>query len=168
MPKRIQIVDENDQLIGSAARDEIWAKGLYHRTIHIIIRDENGRILLQKRSSQKKLYPNRWTSAVSGHVDEGETYEVSASRELTEEIGINIPLKYLGKFTFNHKTGDKILNQFNGIFQGEIRHTTTFTLAPEEVSETQWFSQEQLSQAISNHPENFTPAALAVIRQFIL
>jgi isopentenyl-diphosphate delta-isomerase type 1 len=168
MSERIQIVDKNDQIIGSATREEAWAKGLYHRTIHIIIRDDNGKVLLQKRSSQKKLYPDRWTSAVSGHVDEGETSELSASRELIEEIGIDIPLEYLGKFTFNHKDGDKIINQFNRVFQGEVSPTTAFTLEPEEVSDTKWFSQKQLANAIADNPENFTPAALETIRQFIL
>jgi len=168
MSEKVQIVDENDQAIGSATREETWAKGLYHQTIHIIITDKAGNILLQKRSSQKKLYPNRWTNAVSGHVDEGETYETSASRELLEEIGISIPLKYLGKFVFHHEGDGKIINQFNGVFRGEIPHETSLVLAPEEVSETKWFTKDELAHKITTKPNDLTPAAQEVIRRFIL
>lgn len=167
MPEKVQIVDENDQPIGSATREAVWTKGLYHQTIHIIIHDEHGNILLQKRSPQKRLYPNRWTSAVSGHVDEGETYKTSASRELVEEIGISIPLKYLGKFVFHHQGDGKLINQFNSVFRGEIPHTTPLVLAPEEISEAKWFTRDELANKIAGTPDDFTPAAREVIRRFI-
>jgi isopentenyl-diphosphate Delta-isomerase len=168
MIAKVQIVNENDQPIGGATREETWTKGLYHQTIHIIITDEAGNILLQKRSPQKNLYPNRWTNAVSGHVDEGETYEMSASRELSEEIGISTPLKYLGKFVFHHQGDGKIINQFNGVFRGEISHDTPLVLAPEEVSETRWFTHDELASKIAGTPDNLTPVAQEVIRRFIL
>ena len=72
MPERIQIVDEKDQPIGASTRQEAWASGSYYRLVQIILRDKEGNFLLQKRSPKKALYPNRWTNAASGHVDEGD------------------------------------------------------------------------------------------------
>jgi isopentenyl-diphosphate delta-isomerase len=71
--------------IGGSTRQEAWANGSYYRLVQIVLRDEDGNFLLQKRSSLKALFPNCWTNAASGHVDEGETYEISAPRELVEE-----------------------------------------------------------------------------------
>jgi isopentenyl-diphosphate delta-isomerase len=168
MSRRIQIVNENDQPIGSATREEAWSKGLYHRSVHIIIQDEKRNILLQKRSSQKTLYPSKLTNAATGHVDEGETFEESASRELVEEIGINIPLEHLGKFAFHHQDNDRIINHFNGVFLGKISRTTPLKLSPNEVSGTKWFTRNELAESIASHPERFTPIAVEVIRRFIL
>ena len=82
MPERIQIVDKNDQPIGTSTRQEAWANGSYYRLVQIVLRDEEGNFLLQKRSMTKSLYPGRWTNAASGHVDEDETYQIAAPREL--------------------------------------------------------------------------------------
>jgi isopentenyldiphosphate isomerase len=88
MAKDIQIVDENDEPIGATSSQEARDKGLYHRIARVILKDENGRILSQRRSATKSLYANLWTDSASGHVDEGESYEVAIKRELLEETGI--------------------------------------------------------------------------------
>ncbi len=166
MPERIQIVDENDQPIGASTRQEAWANGSFYRLVQIVIRDENGNFLFQKRSLKKPLYPGRWTNAASGHVDEGETYETSAPRELVEEIGIKAPLSFVGKFLVQKTMEDKVINQFNGVFEGRIAHDTTFTLEPEEVSEVHWFTPEELRKSMTENPDDFTPAAITAFMKF--
>lgn len=166
MPERIQIVDENDQPIGASTRQEAWANGSYYRLVQIILRDEKGNFLLQKRSPQKALYPGCWTNAASGHVDEGETYEASAPRELQEEVGISVPLRYLGKILIQLKEDGRTINQFNGVFIGEIPHDTQFDLQPEEVSEVRWFTLQELKEAIASQPKNFTPAMVRAVEEF--
>jgi isopentenyl-diphosphate delta-isomerase len=166
MTEKIQIVDENDQPVGYATRQEAMAKGLYYRLAQIILEDENGTLLLQKRSPKKALYPNRWTNAASGHVDEGETYEIAAPRELKEEIGITVPLEYVGKFLIQRKEGDKTINQFNGVFKGHVPHDTPFRLEPEEVSEVRWFTVDELREKVASNPELFTPAMARVVQEF--
>lgn len=166
MPERIQIVDENDQPIGASTRQEAWASGSYYRLVQIVLRDEDGNFLLQKRSMAKSLYPGRWTNAASGHVDEGETYETSAPRELNEEIGIDTPLTFIGKFLVRKTMGDKIINQFNGIFEGQIPRDTKFALQSEEVSEVRWFTPEELQKNIADNPEDFTPAMVKAVKEF--
>lgn len=166
MPERIQIVDENDQPIGASTRQEAWANGSYYRLVQIVLRDEKGNFLLQKRSLKKSLYPGRWTNAASGHVDEGETYETSAPRELVEEIGIETPLSFVGKFLVQKTQDDKIINQFNGVFEGRIASNASFKLQPEEVSEVRWFTLQELHEMIVTNPEAFTPAVATALKKF--
>lgn len=168
MPERIQIVDENDRPIGATTRQEAWASGLYYRLVQIVLRDEDGNFLLQKRSMEKPLYPGRWTNAASGHVDEGETYETSAPCELNEEIGVDAPLTFIGKFLVQKTMDDKIINQFNSVFEGQIPRDTKFALQPEEVSEVRWFTPEELQKNIADSPENFTPAIVKAVEEFYL
>jgi len=47
----------------------------------------NGTVLLARRSSDRRVYPDRW-SLPGGHVEEGEDAETAMRRELIEEIGV--------------------------------------------------------------------------------
>lgn len=87
MPK-VTIVNNQDEVIGAAEKSEAFAKGLIRRTARILIVDQDGRVFLQKRGPNKFPFPNRWTESAGGHVDEGESYEQVAHRELEEEIGL--------------------------------------------------------------------------------
>jgi len=72
-----------------------------HRVVHIIIYDDDGRILAQKRSLQKDIQPGKWDTSVGGHVDPGELVLQSALRECEEEIGISNPeLEKLYEYTW--------------------------------------------------------------------
>jgi isopentenyldiphosphate isomerase len=109
----VDIVDENDAVIGRATRQEAHDRGLLHRAVHVLIFDRDGKLILQKRAEDPegtRFNPNRWTSSVSGHVTAGDTYDATAQREVTEELKLPIPpsLKYIGKVrnsTANRKTG---------------------------------------------------------------
>ncbi len=46
-----------------------------------------GRLLLGKRSAQRRAYPGVW-DVPGGHVEAGETAEQALARELREEIGV--------------------------------------------------------------------------------
>lgn len=101
MSQLYDIVDENDQVIGQTNGDELHRRGLIHRGINVIFYTKTGNIVLQKRSSSKKTFPNKLDVTVGGHVDSGETYEQSAIREIFEETGLRInpnDLQFLLKF----------------------------------------------------------------------
>ena len=61
----------------------------YHKAVWIWIINENGELLVQKRSSLKKNFPNKWDMPSAGHVDAGETLLQACVRETKEELGID-------------------------------------------------------------------------------
>mgnify|MGYP001595519605 CR=1 FL=1 len=93
------LVNEDDKVIGRALRKEVHCdKFLIHRSVTVLV-FINGQLLLQKRSRTKDTYPFYWTSSCSGHVTAGDSYEETAKRELSEELGLKIKgrLTFLGK-----------------------------------------------------------------------
>ncbi len=158
MSERIQFVDNNDQIIGAGTREEAWANGYYQRLAIILLTDGQGNVLLQKRDHAKKIYPDRWTATASGHVDEGETYEIAAARELEEEMGIVAEVAYLGKFRTEEKLGEKDARMFNAVFTGTIARDTVITIEKKEVNEARWFNVRELQADLSLHPDAYTPS----------
>lgn len=87
------VVDKNDKIIGYRTRYECHHnKQLIHRVTAVAVFNDQGQILLQKRSKNKDVNPGLYTLSVSGHVSKGESYKQAAQRELREELGIQSPL----------------------------------------------------------------------------
>ena len=83
------VVNERDEVIGQATRQEVHRLGLLHRAVHVLVFNSSGQVFLQKRSLKKDRQPGVWDSSASGHVDRGEDYDACAARELREEIGLD-------------------------------------------------------------------------------
>jgi len=166
MSERIIFVDENDDPIGAGNREEAWSRGVYLRVARVILFDEQGRILSQRRSHQKKSYANRWTDSASGHVEEGESYELAIARELKEELGITTPLRFVGKFASQDAMGDKMIAEYNAVFEGHIRYSLPLRLQRSEVSDTTWYDLDVLKRLIMEQPDNFVTAFRELITRY--
>lgn len=108
---KLNIVDEDDQVIGEETRENIHKNGLLHREIHVWIFNDKGEILFQKRSENKDVFPGLLDASVGGHVEIGDTYDETAVKELEEETGIKadkkdlILIKKLRRRGFSDKNG---------------------------------------------------------------
>lgn len=68
------------------------------RTCACAILLKDGRLLLGKRASHRKAYPDKW-DLIGGRVEDGEVMEDALARELHEELGIAPPgSESLGSF----------------------------------------------------------------------
>lgn len=147
----IQIVDERDTPLRGASMDEAHAQGLIHRVAYVLIEDDRGNILLQKRSRNVAVYPDCWDVSASGHVDEGESYEQAAYRELAEEIGLTgYTLKKLGVAYDDTTVGARHLKRFCATFKTQIPADAIFNLAAQEVSEVRWFSLAEINHLLAD------------------
>lgn len=152
----VQLVDANDHPIGGASKPDIFKNALLHRIARVMLFDESGMVLIQKRLPGKALFPNCWDNSAAGHVDEGEDYLEAAKRELMEELGIETELKEASYYRAYSEDRDHKLDRFTKIFTGTIPHDSQFNLQPDEVSETKWVSVDQLLELVSSQPQNAT------------
>jgi 8-oxo-dGTP pyrophosphatase MutT (NUDIX family) len=56
------------------------------RCVGALVIDDDGRIFVQRRSPDRRLFPNSW-DIVGGHVKQDETLEAALAREIKEETG---------------------------------------------------------------------------------
>ena len=121
---------------------------------------------IPRNSQQKKKNPGRYTYAATGHVDEGESYDEAAVRELKEEVGIDAHLTLIDKSLY---MSDEINSKvYIAIYSGEIPHDIQLTLDPEEVSATRWFTETELAEAVSKTPEQFSPNMVKTFKKIFL
>ena len=163
------VVDSNDNVIASLPRSEVHARRLMHRASHVLIFadfPEGRKILLQKRSASKDLYPNRYTTSCSGHVDSGETYDIAAVRELSEETGLHVSidaLKYLFKIPPCPETGW----EFTAVYEMFVPPTQKFEFPPDEVAALEWVSIPEFEKMIASTPEAITPSFITVYKKTV-
>src|SRR5680860_1615608 len=84
----VDVVDEDDRVVGYAARAEVRAKKLLHRGATILCRNSQGDIYVHRRTDDKDVFPGMYDACLGGMVGRGESYEAAARRELAEELGI--------------------------------------------------------------------------------
>ena len=132
----LDIVDTRDRVLGSLSRGEIHRKGLMHRSVHVLVFDGGGSILLQKRSMEKDQCAGMWDSSCAGHVEAGQEYEITATRELQEELGIapSGELKLLFKMSPTVSNGQEFAMVYS------MMHEGPFVAAPDEIDELRWYT----------------------------
>ena len=166
---RIQVVDEDDNVVGSATFDEVWGKGLKHRIVRVMVEDPEGKVLLQKRLPTQDLYPGRWDCSAGGHVDDGDNYLSAAKRELHEEVGLsNVGLEELGSYQTNKHFEWRKLNRFNKVYKVIVPRDTHFTPQPSEVETVQWFSVEEVKNLVHLHPDKVTDGLIEAVERYYL
>ena len=150
MKEYLDIVDKNGNPTGETVeRTFAHANGIWLRNSHVwLLREKNGKvqILLQKRVMTKDSFPGCYDISSAGHIPAGDDYEISALRELKEELGIDAEADAL------INCGNRIII-WDDNFNGEPYHDRQisrifamwtdldeddFTLQPEEVDSVMW------------------------------
>ena len=128
--------DEYMNFIKAEEIDTVHSLGLWHKTVHCWLYDDNGKIYFQIRKSSQKLY-----TTVSGHVKAGETIKQAFAREVREELGVNINLEDAELIEINAWRMDKIKNgkpfidrAFAHVYLSKIATNTDFHIGLDEVS----------------------------------
>lgn len=116
--EQLEIVNENDEVIGLETRAKIHKDGLLHREIHIWFITPKSEIIFQHRAKDNDTYPNKLDATVGGHVEPKMSYEETAIKECKEETGIDIDL---GKLIFLVKMRKKSFDEATGLTNNTIR-----------------------------------------------
>lgn len=155
----LDIVDEQNNVVGQATRGECYQKGLLHRAVNIFIFNSQGEVFLQKRSEQKLIYPGRFDISASEHVKPGESYQEAAKRGLQEELGIEVnptKIRPVHNLRYPYKNGSLIMDDnelvetYKAVYDGKFQLDTT------EVSGGSFLSKDKVEQMIKENSHQFT------------
>ena len=153
----LDIVDANDSVVGSRTRGETHQLRLMHRSVHVLVFNSSGDLLLQKRSMLKDECPGMWDSSCAGHVESGQTYNETAPRELQEELGFEAKSSLEPLFKM-HPT-DQNGREFAMVYQTEF--DGPFSVAEDEIDEVQWFAPDQVDQWVATCADGSAEVPLA-------
>jgi len=157
----LAVVDEHDVILEHRPRHEIHAQGLRHRAVHILIFDDQGRLLLQKRSMKKDLNKGLWDTSAAGHVDQGESYDTCAPRELREELNVTAPLTPLFKLSATPALGMEFIKVYH------CQHNGPFEFATEEIDEIRWSSRDEINRRVTENDATLTETFKIIWRRYL-
>jgi len=159
MEEYVILVDENDNPIGKEEKVKCHLpNGKLHRAFTALIFNNEGKLLLTKRSEGKMLWPNDWDGTVASHPRESETYESSAERRMPEEIGIMCKMNYVNKFEYHVPYKDiGSENEICGTLIGTIDSFDESSMIKDEISEIKWISPDELKNELEHNRDVYCP-----------
>ena len=164
MTETLDLVDEKDEVIGTASREECHEKKLRHRGVQVFIMNEEGDLFLQKRSNKKDIFPGLSEGGITGHVQSGETYKEAAIRELKEELGIEAKeqdLKEMFDFKMLFENEHELVKSFMLEYDGQIK------IDNDEVVSGKFYSIDEIRNMIKEDEKEFSPAFLIGFDKFM-
>jgi isopentenyl-diphosphate delta-isomerase len=151
------LVDERDREVGTLSKADCHSgAGVLHRAFSLFVFDGAGKLLLQRRGPDKRLWPGFWSNSCCSHPRAGETMEQATHRRLLEELGMRSPLRYLYKFRYHARYGEagserELCWVYAGVSDAEVRANAN------EISDWRWVTHDQLDSEIAQGPDAFTP-----------
>ena len=160
---KIQIVDENDNLIGFKERNEIdYQKDIY-RVSALWITNSNDEILLAQRKLTKDNDPGMWGPAVAGTLEDGETYESNIYKEAKEEIGLTGVIFEKGPKCRIREPKNYFGQWFLVCVNKKIED---FKIQENEVEKITWIPKNEFIKEIQTQPEKYISSMPEIIKLF--
>lgn len=157
MAEYFDILDENGNKTGERKlRSEVHRDGDWHRAVHIWIINQNGEVLLQRRSPNKDSNPNMLDISCAGHLSAGDESLEGALRELKEELNLDVKSEEL-RFIKTTKRSSRytetfINNEFDDMYILRTNKTVAdMKMQEEEVSGLFFVPYKEFKKMVINH-----------------
>jgi isopentenyl-diphosphate delta-isomerase len=152
------LVDEHDRRLGHLSKSLCHeGRGVLHRAFSLLIFNCRAELLVQQRSTAKRLWPLYWSNSVCSHPRRAETMDAATRRRLSEELGISCDLKFLFKFQYHAQfdaTGAE--HELCSVFIG--RSDAAPAVNPDEIADWRWIKPEVLQRELeSAESTRYTP-----------
>lgn len=165
MEEILYVVDDKDQFVRKVSRKEVIENALIHRTARVIIFNNKGLFLVQKRSMRKDMYPGYWDIGMAGTVIENDGYVGTALRELMEELDIigvsNIQLMHSFLFKIKYRSSENNVN----CKVYKLNYDGKLIVQKEEIDDVKFMTLDNLKKLITK--ENFHPVGKIVLEKYL-
>lgn len=118
----LPIVNERGNLVGRTMRWQCHnGNKILHPVVHLHIFNSKGELFLQKRPAWKKIQPDKWDTAVGGHIQLLESKEDALMRETEEELGIkNFKPTFIKSYIWESAAEKELVYVYKTIYDKEI------------------------------------------------
>jgi isopentenyl-diphosphate Delta-isomerase len=147
----VDVVDSHDHPMGVVARREVLPLKAGFRVAHDLIFNSHGDLLVQQLSEGRARHPGQWGSSVAAYLFSGESYEEAARRRLREELGISIPLNFIGKTSMDDDGSRKFIGVFTGSANGPFRYDR------QHIAALEFLPVRKIQQLMGETVRLFTP-----------
>lgn len=151
------LVDADDEIIGYRSKGDCHdGEGILHRAFSVFLFNDQGHVLLQQRSADKRLWPLYWSNSVCSHPRRGESLEYATGRRMKEELGCRSTLEPVYKFQYQARYSELgSENELCSVYLGRVE--SELAINPTEIADWRFVSVEDLDQELAAHPDRFTP-----------
>jgi isopentenyl-diphosphate Delta-isomerase len=163
----VELVDGAGNPIGAGTVAQAHtAPGQLHRAFSVLLYDDAGRTLLQRRAPGKTRFASRWSNACCGHPAPGQAVGAAAADRLTAELGLAATLDEVGVFSYraSDPASGRVEHEWDHVLVGRVRAVVAVAPDPAEVSEYAWVAPDRLDAALAADPDAYTPWLAGVLR----
>lgn len=155
----VVLLDDDGTPIGSAPKATVHTDSTpLHLAFSCYLLDDEGRLLITRRSLEKQAWPGVWTNSCCGHPAPGESFEDAVQRRLQQELGTSASdlRLVLPDFAYRAVDASGIVEHercpvFVGLIAGPLEPE------PSEVAEWQWVDPDDLRTSVVATPWAFSP-----------
>lgn len=142
----VEWVNPDGSVIEVVSRQKMREQMLRHRATYVAVVNSQNQLIVHKRADWKEIYPGWWDIAFGGVCGAGESWELSAQRELAEEAGIvGVPFEPIGGFNYDGEDGSVVGRAYLARWDGEISFNDGEVVAIDTVEIA------ELSDWLTNH-----------------
>ena len=157
----LDIVDEEDRVVGQAPRRRVYAERLRHRAAFVLVRDASGRVFVHRRTARKLVFPSRYDMFVGGVLGTGETYDEAARREAAAELGVPTLPAPTPLFRFLYDTPEH--TWWSAVY--EVRCDVPVHPQPEEVDWYAFLTEDELRRRLDEGEWPWVPDGFEAYRR---
>lgn len=162
--QNVILVDENDREVGLMEKMEAHQKGLLHRAFSVLVFNEKGELLLQRRAFGKYHSEGLWTNTCCSHPYPGESIIEAGKRRLFEEMGFTCELTEVFSFIYKAELENGLIeHELDHVFVGFSEETPHLNL--EEVSAFKWMSIDEIKLDMDKNPSQYTAWFLILMKE---
>ena len=159
--EQLVLVDRDGQEIGTAEKMAAHqGAGRLHLAFSILVFNQRGEVLLQRRADCKYHFAGLWSNTCCGHPRPGEGVLEAGERRLKEEFGLQLRLHRSGQLIYeaNDASSGLMEHEYLHVLWGRYPENAGEPQPdPAEIGAWEWRELEELQRVLKLSPERYAP-----------
>lgn len=156
----VVVLDEDLTVVGTMDKLEAHRRPTRHLAFSVVLTDDAGRVLLQRRAMGKYHFAGRWSNSCCSHPRPGEPVAEAGRRRVREELGVDCgPLTVHGArwYVARDPVSGLAEHEYDVVLLGPAGAPQDHDPDPAEVDGVDLVAPDALRAVLADAPERYTP-----------